>query len=136
MTDADVDGAHIMTLILTFFFRYMKELIDNGNIYIAVSPLYKVRKKKDHYIYSDDELKKMLETIGGKANVQRFKGLGEMNSEQLWDTTMNPKKRLLKRVTIEDVVKADEVFSKLMGTVVEPRKQFIIENSGEAQIDI
>ena len=136
MTDADVDGAHIMTLILTFFFRYMKELIDNGNIYIAVSPLYKVRKKKDHYIYSDDELKKMLETIGGKANVQRFKGLGEMNSEQLWDTTMNPKKRLLKKVTIEDVVKADEVFSKLMGNVVEPRKQFIIENSGEAQIDI
>jgi len=136
MTDADVDGAHIMTLILTFFFRYMKELIDNGNIYIAVSPLYKVRKKKDHYIYSDDELKKMLEKIGGKANVQRFKGLGEMNAEQLWDTTMNPNKRLLKRVTIEDVVKADEVFSKLMGTVVEPRKQFIIENSGEAQIDI
>ena len=136
MTDADVDGAHIMTLILTFFFRYMKDLIDNGNIYIAVSPLYKVRKKKDHYIYSDDELKKMLEGLSGKANVQRFKGLGEMNAEQLWDTTMNPKKRLLKRVMIEDVVKADEVFSKLMGTVVEPRKQFIIENSGEAQIDI
>ncbi len=136
MTDADVDGAHIMTLILTFFFRYMKELIDNGNIYIAVSPLYKVRKKKDHYIYSDDELKKMLDGLSGKANVQRFKGLGEMNAEQLWDTTMNPKKRLLKRVTIEDVVRADEVFSKLMGTVVEPRKQFIIENSGLAQIDI
>ena len=136
MTDADVDGAHIMTLILTFFFRYMKELIDNGNIYIAVSPLYKVRKKKDHYIYSDDELKKMLDGLSGKANVQRFKGLGEMNAEQLWDTTMNPKKRLLKKVTIEDVVRADEVFSKLMGTVVEPRKQFIIENSGLAQIDI
>ena len=136
MTDADVDGAHIMTLILTFFFRYMKELIDNGNIYIAVSPLYKIRKKKDHYIYSDGELKKMLEEIGGKVNVQRFKGLGEMNAEQLWDTTMNPKKRLLKKITIEDVVKVDEVFSKLMGLVVEPRKQFIIENSGEAQIDI
>ena len=136
MTDADVDGAHIMTLILTFFFRYMKELIDNGNIYIAVSPLYKIRKKKDHYIYSDEELKKMLEEIGGKVNVQRFKGLGEMNAEQLWDTTMNPKKRLLKKITIEDVVKADEVFSKLMGLAVEPRKQFIIENSGEAQIDI
>ena len=136
MTDADVDGAHIMTLILTFFFRYMKELIDNGNIYIAVSPLYKVRKKKDHYIYSDDELKKMLDGLSGKANVQRFKGLGEMNAEQLWDTTMNPKKRLLKKVTIEYVVRADEVFSKLMGTVVEPRKQFIIENSGLAQIDI
>ena len=136
MTDADVDGAHIMTLILTFFFRYMKELIDNGNIYIAVSPLYKIRKKKDHYIYSDEELKKMLEEIGGKVNVQRFKGLGEMNAEQLWDTTMNPRKRLLKKITIEDVVKADEVFSKLMGLLVEPRKQFIIENSGEAQIDI
>jgi len=136
MTDADVDGAHIMTLILTFFFRYMRELIDNGNIYIAVSPLYKVRKKKDHYIYSDDELKKMLEGLSGKANVQRFKGLGEMNAEQLWDTTMDPKKRLLKKVMIEDLVKADEVFSKLMGTVVEPRKQFIIENSGLAQIDI
>ena len=136
MTDADVDGAHIMTLLLTFFFRFMKELIDNGNIYIAVSPLYKVRKKKDHYIYSDAELKKMLDGIQGNPNVQRFKGLGEMNPEQLWETTMDPKRRLLKKVTIEDAVRADEVFTKLMGSVVEPRKQFIIEKSEEAEVDI
>ena len=136
MCDADVDGAHIMTLLLTFFFRFMKELIDNGNIYIAVSPLYKVRKKKDHYIYSDDELKKMLETMQGNPNVQRFKGLGEMNPEQLWETTMDPKRRLLKKVSIEDAVKADEVFTKLMGSIVEPRKQFIIEKSEEAEVDI
>ncbi len=136
MTDADVDGAHIRTLLLTFFFRFMKELIDNGNIYIAVSPLYKIRKKKDHYVYSDDELKKILQTIGGEANVQRFKGLGEMNPEQLWDTTMDPKNRLLKKVTVEDAVKADETFTKLMGVVVEPRKQFIAEKAHEAEVDI
>jgi DNA gyrase subunit B len=136
MTDADVDGAHIMTLLLTFFFRYMKELIDNGNIYIAVSPLYKIRKKKDHYVYSDEELKKIISTLGENANVQRFKGLGEMNPEQLWDTTMDPKSRLLKRVTIEDAVKADEVFTKLMGIVVEPRKQFIAEKAHEAEVDV
>ena len=136
MTDADVDGAHIKTLLLTFFFRFMPKLIENGKIYIAVSPLYKIRKKIDHYVYSDDELKKILAKLGGNVVVQRFKGLGEMNPEQLWDTTMNPKTRLLNRVTIEDAVKTDEVFSKLMGDDVEPRRQFIAERASEAQIDI
>ena len=136
MTDADVDGAHIRTLLLTFFFRFMPKLIEQGNIYIAVSPLYKVRKKNDHYVYSDDELKKIVGKLGSNVTVQRFKGLGEMNPEQLWETTMNPKTRLLKKVTIEDAVKADETFSKLMGDDVEPRKQFIAERAQEAQIDI
>ncbi len=136
MTDADVDGAHIRTLLLTFFYRFMKPLIENGNIYIAVSPLYKVRKRKDHYVYSDDELKGLLKEIGANAVVQRFKGLGEMNAEQLWDTTMDPKNRLLKKVLVDDAVKADHVFSILMGSEVEPRKQFIVEKAAEAQIDI
>ena len=135
-TDADVDGAHIRTLLLTFFFRFMPKLIENGNIYIAVSPLYKVRKKIDHYVYSDEELKKIVDKLGGNLSVQRFKGLGEMNPEQLWETTMNPKTRLLNKVVIEDAVKADETFSKLMGDDVEPRKQFISERAAEAQIDI
>ena len=136
MTDADVDGAHIKTLLLTFFFRFMPKLIENGNIYIAVSPLYRVRKRGDHYVHSDKELKELIAKLGGNVDVQRFKGLGEMNAEQLWDTTMNPKTRMLKKVTIEDAVKADEVFSKLMGDDVEPRKQFIAEHASEAQIDI
>lgn len=137
MTDADVDGAHIRTLLLTFFFRFMKQLIENGNIYIAVSPLFKVRKRKDHYVYSDEELKALLKELGGaNTMVQRFKGLGEMNPEQLWETTMDPKRRLLKKVLIEDAVEADRIFSVLMGSEVEPRKQFIVEKAAEAQIDI
>ncbi len=136
MTDADVDGAHIKTLLLTFFFRFMPKLIENGNVYIAVSPLYKIRKKKDHYVYSDEELKKLLAKLGTNLNVQRFKGLGEMNAEQLWDTTMNPKIRLLNKVTIEDAVEADEIFSKLMGDDVEARRQFIAERAHEAMIDV
>jgi DNA gyrase subunit B len=135
MTDADVDGEHIRTLLLTFFFRFMPRLIENGNIYIAVSPLYKVRKKEDIYVYSDEELKKVLDRVGSNATVNRFKGLGEMNSEQLWETTMNPVTRILKRVTIEDAVDADRVFSTLMGDDVEPRKAFIIERAHEAFID-
>lgn len=136
MSDADVDGAHIRTLLLTFFFRFMPKLIENGNIYIAVSPLYKVRKRVDHYVYTEEELKKIVAKLGGNVNVQRFKGLGEMNPEQLWDTTMNPKTRLLNKVTVEDAAKANEVFSKLMGDDVEPRRQFIAERAQEAQIDI
>lgn len=136
MTDADVDGAHIMTLLLTFFFRFLPGLIENGNIYIAVSPLYRVRKRKIHYVYSDDELKSILKKLGDKAEVQRFKGLGEMNAEQLWETTMDPKNRLLKKVTIADAVKADEIFSKLMGDDVEARRQFISERAQEAEVDI
>jgi len=135
MTDADVDGAHIRTLLLTFFFRFMRKLVDNGNIYIAVSPLYKIRKKKDHYIYSDQELKAVLGKLGN-ATVQRFKGLGEMNSEQLWSTTMNPKTRLLNKVTVEDAVRADEIFARLMGDNVEPRREFILAKAHEAEVDI
>ena len=135
MTDADVDGAHIRTLLLTFFFRFMPKLIENGNIYIAVSPLYRVRKKKVHYVHSDEELKDLLKEVG-TADVQRFKGLGEMNPEQLWETTMNPKTRLLKKVTIEDSVEADRVFTMLMGDDVEGRRQFITEKAKEAEIDI
>lgn len=136
MTDADVDGAHIRTLLLTFFFRFVPKLIENGNIFIAVSPLYKVRKRSDHYVYSDEELKRIVSKLGANVNVQRFKGLGEMNPEQLWDTTMNPKTRMLNKVTIEDAAKANEVFSRLMGDDVEPRRQFIIERAKEAEIDI
>jgi DNA gyrase subunit B len=136
MTDADVDGAHIRTLLLTLFFRFMPKLIEQGNIYIAVSPLYRVRKRGDHYVHSDKELRELLTKLGGNADVQRFKGLGEMNPEQLWETTMDPKRRMLKKVTIEDAAMADQVFSKLMGDDVEPRKQFIAERASEAQLDI
>jgi len=136
MTDADVDGQHIMTLLLTFFYRYIPELIENGNIYVAVSPLYRIRKKKDYYVYSDDELKKIVSKLGGNPDVQRFKGLGEMNPQQLWDTTMNPKTRILKKVTVEDAVLADETFSMLMGDVVGPRRKFIETNANIAEVDI
>ena len=136
MTDADVDGAHIRTLLLTFFFRFMPKLIEQGNIFIAVPPLYRIRKRGDHYVYSDEELKKLVSKLSGNVDVQRFKGLGEMNPEQLWDTTMDPKTRLLKKVTIDDAALADSVFVRLMGDDVEPRKQFIAEHASEAQIDI
>jgi DNA gyrase subunit B len=136
MTDADVDGQHIRTLLLTFFFRYIPGLIENGNIFIAVSPLYRVRRGKDIYVYSEEELEKTLKSVGGKADIQRFKGLGEMNPNQLWDTTMNPKTRILKKVLIEDAVRADEVFSMLMGDVVGPRRKFIEKNANIAEIDI
>ena len=135
LTDADVDGAHIMTLLLTFFFRFMKPLIDNGNIYVAVPPLYRVRKKKNYYVYSEEELKELVKDMGN-AHVQRFKGLGEMNFEQLGETAMEPKTRLLKRITIDDAALADETFSKLMGDDVEARRQFISENAKEANVDI
>ncbi|WP_333860968.1 DNA topoisomerase (ATP-hydrolyzing) subunit B [Clostridium sp.] len=133
MTDADVDGAHIRTLLLTFFYRYMKELVEKCHVYIAQPPLYKVSKsKKDHYAYSDKELEILLDEIGGKnsnVNIQRYKGLGEMDSEQLWDTTMNPETRTLIQVNVEDTMVADEIFTILMGDKVEPRKDFIIENA-------
>ncbi len=131
MTDADVDGAHIRTLLLTFFFRYMRPLIDNGYVYVAQPPLYKVKKqKKEHYVYSDKELNKLLEEIGRTGvELQRYKGLGEMNAEQLWDTTMNPDTRTLLQVSVEDASLADEVFSMLMGDKVAPRKEFIEENA-------
>ena len=131
MTDADVDGAHIRTLLLTFFFRYMRPLIENGFVYAAQPPLYKVKKQKqEYYVYSDRELEALLEKIGRNGiELQRYKGLGEMNAEQLWDTTMNPETRTLLQVSIEDAAVADEVFSMLMGDKVAPRKEFIEENA-------
>lgn len=135
MTDADVDGEHIKTLLLTFFFRYMRQLIENGNIYAAMPPLYRVRKRKDYYVYSDQELKKLTEKLGA-TSITRFKGLGEMNSTQLWETTMNPKTRKIKKIFIEDAVEADKTFSMLMGDDVQARKEFIQENAREAQLDI
>jgi DNA gyrase subunit B len=133
MTDADVDGAHIRTLLLTFFYRYMRELIDDGHVYIAQPPLYKVSKgKKEYYAYTDAELENVLKEIGGKDNstdIQRYKGLGEMNASQLWDTTMNPEDRILLKVNVEDAMAADEIFTILMGEKVEPRKEFIQQNA-------
>lgn len=136
MSDADVDGAHIRTLLLTFLFRFLPDLIKEGHVYIAVSPLYRVRKRGDHYIHSDEELKAIKQKLGQNVEVQRFKGLGEMNPDQLWDTTMDPKTRLLKKVTIEDAALADQVFSKLMGDDVEARRQFIVERAKEAEVDV
>jgi DNA gyrase subunit B len=131
MTDADVDGAHIRTLLLTFFFRFMKDLIDAGIIYIAQPPLYRIRHDKTYeYMYSDEELQKFLKKVGEKKyDIQRYKGLGEMNPEQLWLTTMDPEKRILKKVTMEDAAEADRLFSILMGGEVEPRRKFIEENA-------
>ena len=133
MTDADVDGAHIRTLLLTFFFRYMRGLLDGGHVYIDQPPLYQVKKnKKEYYAYSDAELEKLLSEIGGKdnsTNIQRYKGLGEMNANQLWDTTMDPEKRVLLKATVEDAIAADEIFTILMGDKVEPRREFIQKNA-------
>lgn len=126
MADADVDGAHIRTLLLTFFFRYMRPLVEQGHVYLAQPPLYKVYKgKKEKYCYSDDELKDALNEIGEDANIQRYKGLGEMNPEQLWTTTMNPETRIILKVELEDAMRADEIFTVLMGDSVEPRREFI-----------
>ena len=129
MPDADVDGAHIRTLLLTFFFRYMRPLIDNGYIYIAQPPLYRIKKGRAiEYAYSEREREQIMTST---ASLQRYKGLGEMNPEQLWETTMNPGERILKQVTVEDAVWADELFTILMGEEVEPRKQFIQDNAQE-----
>lgn len=132
MTDADVDGAHIRTLLLTFFYRYMQPLIKEGHVFIAQPPLYLVRKgQKHYYAYSDDELQQVLDEVGRDSNpyVQRYKGLGEMNPEQLWETTMDPEKRTVLQVHLEDAAEADSIFSILMGDKVEPRRQFIEENA-------
>ena len=131
MTDADVDGAHIRTLLLTFLYRYMKPLIEHGHVYIAQPPLYQIRKGKKHwYTYSDDELARKLDEVGRDGvTVQRYKGLGEMNPEQLWETTMDPEGRTMLRVEMEDAEEADELFTILMGDKVEPRRQFIEENA-------
>jgi DNA gyrase subunit B len=136
MCDADVDGSHIATLILTFFFRYMRELVENGNIYIAAPPLYLIKKgAKKEYAWSDEDRDALVEKFGG-GTIQRYKGLGEMNAEQLWDTTMNPEYRTMRRVSIENATEADRVFSMLMGDDVPPRREFIEKHAVYANIDI
>jgi len=141
MCDADVDGSHIQTLIMTFFFRYMKELIENGYLYIATPPLYLVKKgKQSNYAWNDAERDAFVQEMKGagadtSVGIQRYKGLGEMNAEQLWDTTMNPEFRTLRQVTIESSVEADRIFSMLMGDEVPPRREFIEQNAKYANID-
>jgi DNA gyrase subunit B len=142
MTDADVDGSHITTLILTFFFRYMKELIEKGYVYIAAPPLYLVKKGNNQiYAWNDEQRDQAVQELkgGGKedsVHVQRYKGLGEMNAEQLWDTTLNPQTRTLRQVTIENAAECDHIFSMLMGDEVAPRREFIERNAKYARIDI
>ena len=136
MADADVDGAHIRTLLLTFFFRYMRPLIENGNVYLAQPPLYKLSKKgmKDIYCYTDEDLAKAYKDLEEKGiareslGLQRYKGLGEMNPEQLWETTMNPQTRIMVKVTMDDAIKADKIFTLLLGDEIEHRREFIKSN--------
>jgi DNA gyrase subunit B len=141
MTDADVDGSHIATLILTFIYRYMKEMVEQGYVYLAQPPLYLVKKGKEQaYAYNEEQRKMLVERLGGgnegSVNIQRYKGLGEMNSEQLWETTMNPETRTLKMVTIESAAEADRIFSMLMGDEVAPRREFIESHAKYARIDV
>ena len=141
MTDADVDGSHIATLILTFIYRYMKEMVEQGYVYIAQPPLYLVKKGKEQaYAYNEDQRKQLVERLGGgnegSVHIQRYKGLGEMNAEQLWETTMNPASRTLKQVTIESAAEADRIFSMLMGDEVAPRREFIESHAKYARIDV
>ena len=142
MSDADVDGAHIRTLLLTFFFRYMRPLIENGYVYSAVPPLYKLTRGKTVKVaYSDDQRDKISAEMRGESNakieIQRYKGLGEMNKEELWETTMDPERRTLRRITLDDAARADQIFTVLMGEQVEPRKEWIERNAKYAvNIDI
>jgi DNA gyrase subunit B len=138
MTDADVDGEHIKTLLLTFFYRHMPEIVKRGYLYVALPPLFKVSiGKESYYSYSDAEKDKLIkEKANGKFTIQRYKGLGEMNPEQLWDTTMDPKTRILKRVDVEDADEADKIFTTLMGKEVAPRKKFIQTHAKLATLDI
>ena len=142
MTDADIDGSHIRTLILTFFFRYMRDLIDNGYLYIALPPLYLLKKgKQERYAWTEDDRERVTKELAGdgkeeSVGLQRYKGLGEMNPEQLWTTTMNPEVRSLKQVTIESAAEADHLFSVLMGDEVAPRREFIEKNAKYAKVDV
>ena len=137
MADADVDGSHIRTLLLTFFFRFMRPLVEEGHVYLAQPPLFRITKGKRHYYaYSDQERDKLMAELGGGYEIQRYKGLGEMDSEQLWETTMDPAARTVRRVEVEDAAEADEVFTVLMGDKVEPRRDFIIENAQKANWDV
>jgi len=132
MADADVDGSHIRTLLLTFFYRYMTELIERGHVYIAMPPLYKIsHNRKDYYAYDDAEKEKVMSQLGDikKEGVQRYKGLGEMNPDQLWETTMDPSRRNIIQVHMDDAVEAERIFTTLMGEVVGPRREFIEENA-------
>ena len=136
MTDADVDGSHIATLMLTFFFRKMKELIENGHVYIATPPLYLVKKgKQERYCWTEKERDEISAEFGKGVHIQRYKGLGEMNAHQLWETTMNPDTRILRQVNIENAAEADRIFSMLMGDEVPPRREFIERNAHYANID-
>ncbi|MDI6902874.1 MAG: toprim domain-containing protein [Methanocellales archaeon] len=135
MTDADVDGAHIRTLLLTLFYRYMEPLVTVGYVYIAQPPLYRVQKGKEvRYAYDEETFQRLLKELGPNASVQRYKGLGEMNSDQLWETTMNPSTRIMLKVTLEDAVEADRIFTILMGDLVEPRREFIQAHAKEVRV--
>ena len=137
MADADVDGSHICTLMLTFFFRFMRTLIEGGYVYIAQPPLFKLAKGKDvRYAYNEAEMSKLSAEMGQGVKINRYKGLGEMNPEQLWETTMDPGNRVIVQISIEDAVKADEAFTILMGDKVEPRRQFIEKNAEYANLDV
>ena len=141
MCDADVDGHHIETLLLTFFFRHMRPIVDAGHIYLAIPPLFKISHgKTEKYVYSDKEkndyIKKINKTKDTKYTLQRYKGLGEMNPEQLWQTTMNPETRTIKQINVDDAVRADEIFDILMGSNVPPRKKFIQSHAQAATLDV
>ena len=136
MADADVDGAHIRTLLLTFFYRYMPKIIEEGYVYLAQPPLFKVSKgKKSQYAFSDEQRDQIVEELGGQCDIQRYKGLGEMDPEQLWETTMNPAHRTLVRVTIDDAAEAERLVTVLMGDKVDVRRQYIIENANFNKVD-
>ena len=135
MTDADVDGNHITTLLLTFFYRYMKPLVEGGYLYLATPPLYGIKSGKNiKYFFNESDLKKHIDSVGDeRLTFQRYKGLGEMNPDQLWNTTMDPDKRILKQITIEDAIMADQLFTTLMGSEVEPRREFIQAHAREVK---